>query len=56
MGYRDIVKALSEREQVSEKEIEREMEMAIRCAGLTCSTRAFIEHIALFTARKDYIS
>ncbi len=56
MTYRDIVKALSKKEQVSQKQIEREMKKAIRNAGLNCSPQALIEKVAMLATREDYIS
>jgi len=56
MTYRDVVKVLSEKEQVSEKEIEREMRKAIQYAGFTCSPQIFIEKVTTLVVEKDYIS
>ncbi len=56
MTFRDIVKVLSEKEHISSKEIQREMQTAIRCAGLTCSPQELIESVVAFVTKEDYIS
>lgn len=43
MEYKQMLKQLANKENVSEKEIEREMQAAIKCAGQDCSVKEFIE-------------
>ena len=43
MKYKKILKHLSKKENISTKEIEREMKIALMCAGIDCSVEKFIE-------------
>ena len=52
MRYKEILKELAFRENVSEKEIEAEMNEAIRAAGLECSAKEFIEGVVDFLKEK----
>ncbi len=46
MKYNKILKQLAAKENMSVKEIEKEMELAIVSAGLDCSVKEFIETAA----------
>ena len=54
MNYQEIIKQLAEKENVSVKEIEKEMQTAINYAGLDCSAEEFIKTVSA-TVIKDYI-
>ena len=54
MNYREILKQLAAKENVSVQEIEKEMKKAITCAGLDCSAEEFIKTITSLII-KDYI-
>ncbi len=56
MRYKEILKKLSIKENVSVKEIECEMQAAINNAGLDCSAKEFIETISFFIAKRRYIA
>lgn len=43
MNYNEILRQLAIKENVSVKEIEKEMKTAIKSAGLDCSVKEFIE-------------
>ncbi len=43
MNYNEILTQLAIKNNVSVKEIEKEMAFAISCAGLNCSVKDFIE-------------
>ena len=43
MKYKDILKQLACQEKTTITEIEKEMQVAIDCAGLDCSVKEFIE-------------
>ena len=47
-----MLKQLAQKENVSEKEIEREMQAAIRHAGYDCSVKEFIETAACLVKEK----
>lgn len=53
MKYKQILKQLSIKENVSVKEIEKEMKAAIETAGLNCSVKEFLKTTT--TIIKDYI-
>lgn len=46
MKYKKILKHLSKKENISTKEIQREMKIALMCAGIDCSVEKFIETTA----------
>ena len=46
MSYEDILKQIAIKENVSIEEVESEMKMAIKFAGLNCSVKDFIETTA----------
>ena len=52
MTYKKMLKQLAQKENVSEKEIEREMQAAIRHAGYDCSVKEFIETAACLVKEK----
>lgn len=43
MSYKEIIKQIAIKENISEKEVEMEMEAAIRLAGFDCSVEDFIK-------------
>ena len=55
MKYKQILKALAQKENVSKKQIEREMIAAIKSAGLNCSPKEFIEEISSSLTKRLYI-
>ncbi len=54
MKYKEILKELSVKENTSPKNIEREMEFALKLAGLDCSVKKFLDSV-IFLLNKDYI-
>lgn len=56
MKYKQILKELALKENVSEKEIEREMKIAIEAAGLKCSVKEFIETTSNLLKQKTIYS
>lgn len=56
MNYNRILKQIAAKENISVKEVEREMEIAIRAAGLDCSPKEFIEKTALLVRKKTIYS
>ena len=55
MKYEEILNYISIKENVSKEEIEKEMQIAIKSAGLDCSPKDFIE-IMTRLVKKDYKS
>lgn len=55
MNYKKVLRQLSKKENVPVKELEREMEKAIRAAGLTCSVKDFIMSTAATAKKRLYI-
>ena len=55
MNYRQIIKRIAKREQVSEEEVKTEMEKALACAGIQGSAEDFIK-IAAKMATGRYIA
>ncbi len=55
MNYKKGLRQLSKKENVPVKELEREMEKAIRAAGLTCSVKDFIMSTAATAKKRLYI-
>ncbi len=56
MTYNEILKHLSDKENVSVKEIENEMVTALRSAGLDCSAKEFIEKTVTLVKEKTIYS
>ncbi len=55
MKYKDILKEIATNRKISTKEVEKEMEAAIKCAGLDCSPKEFIENaVAVLKERTIY--
>ena len=46
MSYDEILKQIANSENISVEEVEREMKAAIKCSGLDCSVKEFIEMAA----------
>ncbi len=55
MNYKKVLRKLSKKENVPVKELEQEMEKAIRAAGLTCSVKEFISKTANTVSKRLYI-
>ena len=55
MTYKEILKQVAIKENVSVREVEKEMQIAIKAAGFDCNPKDFIENIATLVKRKDYI-
>ena len=56
MNYNQILKQIAVKENVSVKEVEKEMQAAIKAAGLDCSPKEFIETTALLVREKTIYS
>ena len=56
MKYKKIIKELAFKEKVSEKEIELEMENAIKLANLNCSVEEFIKMASKQVLKGLYIA
>ena len=54
MNYQEILKYLAKKENIAEKEVEKEMQIAINKTGLNCSAEEFIKTITDVII-KDYI-
>lgn len=55
MKYKKILKQISDKEKVSVKEIEYEIQKAISAAGYNCSVKDFIEMTAAKVKQRLYI-
>lgn len=55
MKYSKILKELATRENCSKAQIENEMKIALKFAGIDCSPKKFIEKVASVMTSKDYI-
>lgn len=56
MSYNKMLKQLALKENISAKEIEREMQTAIDYAGLNCSVKEFVEITSKFIIEKTIYS
>lgn len=56
MNCNKVLKQLATKENVSVKEIENEMKLAINSAGLNCSVKEFIETTAALLKEKTIYS
>ena len=56
MTYEEILKQIAAEENISEKEIESEMQKALDGAGLDCTSKEFIEIISFFIGKRRYIA
>lgn len=54
MNYQKILKQLAKKENVSEQEIEREMQNALYYAGLDCSAEEFIKSVSEIASETIY--
>ena len=54
MTFKEILKQIAAKENVSTEEIESEMEVALSFAGLDCSAEEFVEFAAALI-NQDYI-
>lgn len=43
MKYRKILKQIAHENNISKKEVEKEMKLALRLAGMECSVKQFVE-------------
>ena len=55
MKYKEILRQLAIQENVSEKEIEKEMQLAIKAAGLNTTPKEFIEKATKQVEKRLYI-
>ena len=46
MRYEDVLKVLAVKNGVTEKEIENEMQLALKLAGLECTVKEFIHDVS----------
>lgn len=56
MKYEKILKQLAEKENVTVKEIENEMQMSLNDTGLDCTPKEFIEIVSFFVNKRRYIA
>lgn len=54
MNYQKILKQLAKKENVSEQEIEKEMQNALYYAGLDCSAEEFIKSVSEIASETIY--
>lgn len=56
MKYNEILRVLAINEKTTQQEIENEMKIALKMAGLTCSPKEFIEQTATTLTNKTIYS
>ena len=56
MRYKDIIKRISIKENISPKQVESEMQAAINSAGFNCSVQEFIETTSALLIQKTIYS
>ena len=56
MNYNKILRQIADRENISVKEVENEMRIAIKMAGLDCSPKEFIETTARLVKERTIYS
>ena len=56
MRYEDVLKVLAVKNGVTEKEIENEMQLALKLAGLECTVKEFINDVSFFVNKRRYIA
>ncbi len=54
MTFKDVLKQIAAKENVSTEEVEHEMQVALGFAGLDCSAEEFVE-FAVALIKEDYI-
>ena len=54
MTYYEILKCIAEKENLSEQEIEKEMQNALYYAGLDCSAEEFIKSVSEIASETIY--
>ena len=55
MNYRKIIRCVAEKENISKKEVEKEMKKALTAAGLQCTPQEFIQKITTTIKYRRYI-
>lgn len=55
MIYNEILKQIADRENVSVNDVEKEMDEAIRSAGIECSVEEFVDTMARMVMQRRYI-
>lgn len=55
MNYKKLLKKIAHKENISVKELEREMSAALKAAGETCSVKEFIEKTSEIVKNRLYI-
>ena len=53
MRYEDVLKVLAVKNGVTEKEIENEMQLALKLAGLECTVKEFINDVSFLWTKDD---
>ncbi len=56
MKYKDILKQIAKKENISVKEVEREMKLALQAANLDCSPQEFIKKTSKMVIAKTIYS
>lgn len=56
MKYKDILKEIAKKENISPKEVEREMQFALQQANLDCTPKEFIEKTSRMVIQKTIYS
>ena len=56
MRYEDVLKVLAVKNGATEKEIENEMQLALKLAGLECTAKEFINDVSFFVNKRRYIA
>ena len=56
MKYEDMLKQLATEKNISEKEIEGEMQKALDSAGINCTAKEFIEMVSFYINKRRYIA
>ena len=55
MRYEDVLKVLAVKNGVTEKEIENEMQLALKLAGLECTVKEFINDVSFFCEQNNLL-
>ena len=55
MNYKKILKTIAEKENLSVKEVESEMETALKLTGINCSVQEFLENTTEALKNRLYI-
>ena len=55
MKYKEILEQIAKKEKISPAQVEKEMELALKAAGINCGVKKFLEITATAAQNRLYI-